>query len=147
MTENGRALLRSTLLRPSVLEDLMKPWSEWMEEKWPYPSHTPSVNVKETDTNYEISLAVPGLQKDDFKIDVTGTMITISAETEEKREHEDAAFRRKEYSYTTFSRSFTLPLNIAIEKIDANYVNGELKLLLPKNEEAKKTVPHKISVH
>jgi HSP20 family protein len=118
-----------------------------MDEKWPFSTQTPAVNVKETEKNYEITLAAPGLQKDDFKIDVNGSMITISAEKDEKREEKDESFTRREYSYSSFSRSFSLPEDINQDKIDATYVNGELKLLLPKNEEAKKTVPHKISVH
>ena len=147
MLGNGRSLLRSSLLRPSLLEDVMKPWNEWMDEKWPFSTQTPAVNVKETDKNYEITLAAPGLQKDDFRIDVNGSMITISAEKDEKKEEKDESFTRREYSYSSFSRSFSLPEDINQEKIDANYVNGELKLLLPKKEEAKKTVPQKISVH
>lgn len=129
------------------MEDIMKPWSELMDEKWPFSGSTPAVNVKETDRNYEITLAAPGLQKDDFKIDVNGSMITISAERDEKREERDETFTRREYSYSSFSRSFGLPEDIIQEKIDANYVNGELKLLLPKKEEARKTVHQKISVH
>ncbi len=147
MLGNGRSLLRSTLLRPSLMEDIMKPWSEWIDEKWPFSSHMPPVNVRETDRNYEITLAAPGLQKDDFKVDVNGSMITISAERDEKREEKEENFTRREYSYSSFSRSFSLPEDIAQEKIDANYVNGELKLLLPKKEEARKTIHQKISVH
>ncbi len=147
MLGNGRSLLRSSLLRPSLLEDVMKPWNEWVDEKWPFSNQTPAVNVKETEKNYEITLAAPGLQKSDFTIDVNGSMITISAEQDEKKEEKDESFTRREYSYSSFCRSFSLPENIVQEKIDANYVNGELKLLLPKKEEAKKTVPQKISVH
>ena len=147
MLGNGRSLLRSSLLRPSLLEDVMKPWNEWVDEKWPFSNQTPAVNVKETEKNYEITLAAPGLQKSDFTIDVNGSMITVSAEQDEKKEEKDESFTRREYSYSSFCRSFSLPENIVQEKIDANYVNGELKLLLPKKEEAKKTVPQKISVH
>jgi HSP20 family protein len=74
-------------------------------------------------------------------------MITISAEKDEKKEENDESFTRREYSYSAFSRSFGLPEDIIQEKIDANYVNGELKLLLPKKEEARKTIHQKISVH
>lgn len=129
------------------MEDILKPWSEWIDEKWPFSNHTPAVNVRETERNYEITLAAPGLQKDDFKVDINGSMITISAEKDEKREERDETFTRKEYSYSSFSRSFNLPEDILQDKIDANYVNGELKLLLPKKEEARKTIHHKISVH
>ncbi len=147
MSTNGRSLLRSSFLRPSVLEDLVKPWNEWLDEKWPFSGHMPAVNVKETEKNYEISLAIPGLQKEDIKIDMNGTLVTISAEKDVKKEEKEDEYTRREYSYSSFSRSFTLPEDIQRDKIDANYVNGELKLILPKKEEAKKSVHQKISVN
>ncbi len=147
MSGNGKSLIRSSLLRPSVLEDIMKPWSEWLDEKWPFSTHTPAVNVRETDDNYEIKMAAPGLEKSDFKIDINGSLISISAEKDEKREEKEEGYSRKEYSYSSFSRSFTLPENIEKDKIDASYVNGELKLLLPKREDAKKVSHQKINVH
>jgi HSP20 family protein len=147
MSGNGKSLIRSSLLRPSVLEEIMKPWSEWLDEKWPFSSHTPAVNVRETDENFEIKMAAPGLEKSDFKIDINGTLIRISAEKDETKEEKEEGYSRREYSYTSFSRSFTLPENIEKNKIDATYVNGELKLLLPKKEEAKKIDHQKINVH
>ena len=147
MSGNGRSLLRSSLLRPSVFEDIMKPWNEWLDEKWPFSVHTPAVNVKETEKGYDICMAAPGLEKSDFKIDVNGSLITISAEKDEKKEEKEEEYTRREYSYRSFSRSFNLPEDTMADKIDANYVNGELKLHLPKKEEARKTVHQKISVH
>ncbi len=147
MPGNGKSLLRSSLLRPSVLEDIIRPWNEWLDEKWPFSTHMPAVNVKETDDTYEITMAAPGLEKNDFKIDVNGSLLTISAEKDEKKEEKDETYSRREYSYRSFSRSFSLPEDIFKDKIDANYMNGELRLTLPKKEEAK-TMPHqKISVH
>ncbi len=148
MSANGRTLLRPSLLNPSVFEDFFKPWNELVDSRWPYLNQAPAVNIKETGNNYEIIMAAPGLEKKDFKIDVNGTLITISAEREEEKEEEkDDLYTRKEYSYSSFSRSFTLPENIDSSKIDATYVHGELKLLLPKKEEAKKTSHQKINVH
>jgi HSP20 family protein len=130
-----------------VLEDIIRPWNEWLDEKWPFSTHLPAVNVKETDDTYEIIMAAPGLEKNDFKIDVNGSLLTISAKKDEKKEERDETYSRREYSYTSFSRSFSLPEDIFKDKIDANYMNGELRLTLPKKEEAK-TMPHqKISVH
>jgi HSP20 family protein len=147
MPGNGKSLLRSSLLRPSVLEDIIRPWNEWLDEKWPFSTHLPAVNVKETDDTYEIIMAAPGLEKNDFKIDVNGSLLTISAKKDEKKEERDETYSRREYSYTSFSRSFSLPEDIFKDKIDANYMNGELRLTLPKKEEAK-TMPHqKINVH
>ena len=147
MPGNGKSLLRSSLLRPSVLEDIIRPWNEWLDEKWPFSTHLPAVNVKETNDTYEITMAAPGLEKNDFKIDVNGSLLTISAEKDEKKEEKDESYSRREYSYKSFSRSFSLPEDIIKDKIDANYQNGELRLTLPKKDEAKKIPHQKISVH
>ncbi len=92
----------------------------------------PAVNVTETNGNYQVMLAAPGLKKDDFRIDVDGNLVTISAETTSEKEEQDKQFTRKEYNYSSFSRTFTLPENIDRDKIEAVYENGELKLMLPK---------------
>jgi HSP20 family protein len=147
MSGNGKSLLRSSLLRPSALEEIMKPWSEWLDDRWPFSSHMPAVNVKESDKHYEITMAAPGLEKNEFKIDVNGSTLTVSAEKDEKKEEKENGFARKEYSYKSFSRTFTLPEDIMKEKIDANYKNGELILTLPKKEESVKASHQKISVH
>ena len=147
MKGNGKSLIRSAMLRPSVFEDMLRPMNEWLDERWPFSSHLPAVNVKETDKAYEINLAAPGLEKSDFKIDLNGNMITISAEKEKTEEEKEDGFTRKEYNFNSFSRSFTLPEDTMADKIDANYVNGELKLMLPKKEGARKSFHQKISVH
>ena len=105
------------------------------------------MNVRETDKAYEITMAAPGLDKSDFKIDVNGSLITISAEKEKTEEEKEDSFTRKEYNYNSFSRSFSIPEDTLTDKIDANYTHGELKLLLPKKEGAKKVFHQKISVH
>ncbi len=147
MKGNGKSLIRSAMLRPSVFEDMLRPMNEWLDERWPFSSHLPAVNVKETDKAYEINLAAPGLEKSDFKIDLNGNMITISAEKEKTEEEKEDGFTRKEYNFNSFSRSFTLPEDTMADKIDANYVNGELRLMLPKKEGARKSFHQKISVH
>lgn len=147
MRGNGKSLMRSSLLRPSIFEDMLRPMNEWFDERWPFSSHMPAVNVKETDKAYEIRMAAPGLEKSDFKIDVEGSLITISAEKEKTEEEKEDGFSRKEYNYNSFSRSFSIPEDTLTDKIDANYINGELKLLLPKKEGAKKLFHQKISVH
>jgi HSP20 family protein len=147
MSGNGKSLLRSSLLRPSALEEIMKPWNEWLDERWPFSAHMPAVNVKESDKDYQITMAAPGLEKSDFKIDVNGSTLTVSAEKDEKKEEKEDGYSRKEYNYKSFSRSFTLPEDILKEKIDANYKNGELIVTLPKKEESMKASHQKISVH
>jgi HSP20 family protein len=126
--------------------------SGWMEKFFNAPldeffnlgrvMNVPAVNVSETDKEYRLSIAAPGLDKKDFKVEAYDDMLTISAEHEkEEREEKNGRFNRREYNYTSWSRSFTLPENSNYSKIDARYENGELKLLIPKMEvkEPKKT--------
>lgn len=100
--------------------------------------NVPAVNITERKDDYLVSLAVPGLKKEDFKIDVEGNLLTISSEKEEQKEEEDERYTRKEYNYSSFERSFTLPDEVNQDKIDARYQDGVLKLSLPKKEEAKR---------
>ena len=132
---------------PSVFDDIFKPWNEWFEGGlWGRTMQVPAVNITEQKDNYLVSLAAPGLKKDDFKIDVDGNMLTISSEKEETKEEKDKKFTRKEYNYSSFSRSFSLPEEINKEKIEAYYEDGVLKITLPRKEEAKKTTAKHISV-
>ena len=132
---------------PSVFDDIFKPWNEWFEGGlWGRTMQVPAVNITEQKDNYLVSLAAPGLKKDDFKIDVDGNMLTISSEKEETKEEKDKKFTRKEYNYSSFSRSFSLPEEINKEKIEAYYEDGVLKITLPRKEEARKTTAKHISV-
>lgn len=97
----------------------------------------PSVNIVERDNVFEIELAAPGLEKDDFKVTVDRGVLTISAEKEMKKETTEENYTRKEFNYTNFSRSFALPDNVSDEDIKGNYENGILKLSVKKNTPAK----------
>jgi HSP20 family protein len=126
---------------PTLFGDFFRPWND-LFDKSDFVGRTlqvPAVNIKETKDDYSLSLAVPGMKKDDFKIDMEGNMITISCEKEESKEEKEAKYTRNEYNFTSFTRSFTLPDEINKEKIDARYEDGILKLVLPKKEEVKKT--------
>lgn len=140
-----RTLARTTEMLPSLFDDFIRPWSSWIDSP-SILSRTqmiPAVNITETKDDYILSLAAPGMKKDDFNIDVTGNMLTISSEKEDKSVVKDELFTRKEYNYTSFSRSFTLPEEVNKERIDARYEDGILKLSLPKKEEAKKMAANK----
>lgn len=129
--------------RPSVFDDFFKPWNEWFDGGlWGRTINVPAVNITEHKDEFLVSLAAPGMKKDDFKIDVDGNMLTISSEKEENKEEKEKKFTRKEYNYSSFSRSFTLPEEIVKEKIDAKYEEGVLKIVLPRKEEVKKNVKH-----
>ncbi|HLI93488.1 MAG TPA: Hsp20/alpha crystallin family protein, partial [Puia sp.] len=110
------------------------------------PISVPAVNIAEQKDHYVVSLAAPGMKKDDFKIDIDGNTLTISAETEETKEEKEDKYTRKEFNYSSFSRSFSLPDWVNKDKIDATYENGLLKLTLPKTEEARKLSTRHVSV-
>ena len=104
----------------------------------------PAVNIKENDDHFEIEVAAPGFQKKDFKIDVQNGVLNISAETSEKEEKEEENYTRKEFSYASFNRAFSLPENVSEENVNAKYENGMLFLKLKKAEEKemkKKLIP------
>jgi len=100
-------------------------------------SRVPAVNIAETDGDFQIELAVPGLKKEDFKINIDKNVLSISSEKKNENSQEGKKFGKREYSYTSFTRSFTLPETIDHNKIDAAYVDGILRLTIAKKEEAK----------
>jgi HSP20 family protein len=132
---------------PSLFDDFFKPWNEWFNDGFfGRVNNIPGVNITGKADAYEISLAAPGLKKEDFKIDVDGNMLTISSEKEESNEEKDKQFTRKEYNYASFSRSFTLPEHVKEDQIEAKYEDGILKIVLPRKEEAKNNPTRKIDV-
>ncbi len=136
-----RSLMRSTENVPSIFEDFFKPWNEWFDSGgslWGKMMKVPAVNIKDNTKDYLVSMAVPGMDKKDFNIDIDGNLLTISCEKEENKEEKETRYSRKEYNYSSFSRSFTIPEDVLVDKIDASYENGLLKLILPKKEEAMK---------
>ena len=135
-----RAISKPGML-PTVFDDFFKPWNEWFDNGSSFFGRimtVPAVNILENKNEYNVSLAVPGMKKEDFNIDVEGNMLTISCEKEETTEQNNERYNRKEYNYSSFSRSFTLPEEVNREKIEAKYEDGVLKVMLPKKEEAKK---------
>lgn len=96
--------------------------------------NVPAVNVTETEKEFKLSIAAPGLEKKDFKVEAFDDMLTISAEHEREEKETNDRFNRREYNYSSWSRSFSLPENCNYGKIDAAYKNGELKIIIPKME-------------
>jgi HSP20 family protein len=94
----------------------------------------PDANIIENDEDYKIELAAPGLEKKDFIVEMQDGILNISAEKEEDKKEENKNFKRREFSYNSFSRSFSLPENCLSDKIEAKYENGVLHLSLPKKE-------------
>ncbi len=108
----------------------------------------PAVNIKETAESYEVEVAAPGMAKKDFKVELEGNLLTISSQkVSEQPEKENAHYSRKEFSYRSFIRTFTLQNEVMdIEKIQAKYENGLLHLLIPKKEVAKQKAPRLIQI-
>ena len=100
-------------------------------------ARVPAVNIAETENEFHIELAVPGLKKEDFKINLDKNVLTVSSEKKEESVEEGKKFSKREYSYSSFSRSFTLPESADHSKIEADYTDGVLKLIVAKKEEAK----------
>lgn len=98
----------------------------------------PSTNLTEDKTSYQLDMAAPGLKKQDFKIDVEANIMTISAEAKsESKKETETGYTRREYDFSTFSRSFTLPDKAAVDKITATYTDGVLTVKIPKRTEEK----------
>jgi HSP20 family protein len=135
-----KSLVKTSEMFPTVFDDFFKPWNEWFDNGglWGKVMKMPAVNVTDNKDDYLVSVAVPGMKKNDFKIDIDGDMLSISCEKEEAKEEKEKKYTRKEYNYSSFSRSFTLPDDVMRQKIEATYEDGVLSVKLPKSEESKK---------
>jgi len=148
---NTRSLTKRIEKMPAVFDDFFnKPLLDLFDGGFtPRMMRVPAVNIIERKDDYLVSMAAPGLKKEDFKIYVEGDLLIISSEKEEEKEEKDKKgenderYTRREYSYSSFERSFTLPDGVNKDKIDAHYEDGLLKLILPKKEEAKRTAASK----
>lgn len=123
---------------------------DWSDRSLPVVgTNLPSVNLKETDTKLEIEMAAPGLKKEDFKVEIDNNMLVISSEKQEEKEESSKKdnYIRKEFNYQSFYRTFSLPDYADESKIEANYKDGILHVIVAKKEGAKrkamKTIPIK----
>lgn len=107
----------------------------------------PSVNIRETRTNFEVEVAAPGMEKKDFKITLDGNLLTISSSKQHSNEETNDRYTRREFSYQSFQRSFELPKDVVDQdNIHARYDNGLLYLSIPKKEEARREEPKLIEI-
>jgi len=125
-----------------------KAFSDWTSSNFSMTNTTlPATNIRETKDDFIVTMAVPGMSKKDFKIDLNDNVLTISSEKKEEKDDKDENYSRREYSYQSFSRAFTLPKEVVNdEKISAKYDNGELKIIIPKKEESKPKKPIQIDI-
>ena len=126
---------------PSLLEDFFtRDWADSTLANRTYSATLPAVNVRETNEDYIIEVAAPGMKRDEFKVELDNSVLTISSEHVEKKEEQDGTtnYTRREFNYQSFQRSFTLPENkVEGEKISARYADGILHITVPKKDEAK----------
>jgi HSP20 family protein len=108
----------------------------------------PAVNIRDNEENFKVEMAVPGMKKEDFNIDLENNILTISAEdrAEEESKGENGNYTRREFRYSAFKRSFTLPEAADGDKIFAGYKDGVLEITIPKREEALPKPPKQIQI-
>lgn len=109
-------------------------------------SSMPAVNIREDEKTYNLELAVPGLDKKDLKIDINEDLLTISSESKHETEESTNGYKKKEFSYSSFSRNFYIPENVNREKIEASYKDGVLTVGLPKQKEEESKLSRQISI-
>jgi HSP20 family protein len=136
---------------PSLIDDFFgRDWLDSTLSNWKTTSATlPAVNVRETNDEFRIEVAAPGMKRDDFKVELENNVLTISSEREDSTEenHRDSNYTRREFSYQSFQRSFSLPQEkVKGEEIVAKYSDGVLHVTIPKTEEAKTKPAKQIAV-
>jgi HSP20 family protein len=136
---------------PSLFDDFFtRDWLDSSLSNWRVSGATlPAVNIAETNDDFKIEVAAPGMRRSDFKVELDNNVLTISSEKEDKAEHKDqnGNYSRKEFSYQAFQRSFSLPENKVLgDKITARYADGILYVTVPKSEEAKVKPAKQIAV-
>ena len=111
-----------------------------------YATAIPAVNVVETTEKFTVEVAAPGLKKENFHINLNNNLLTIASSYEKSNEEAKGKYTRKEFGYTSFQRSFTLPTTVDSSKIEASYKEGILYVYLPKREEAKEKPARQINI-
>ena len=117
---------------PSILDD-------FINLDWNYNRHTisvPAVNIKELDTHFEIELAIPGKNKNDFEIEIEDGLLSISSSFNKEEKVDNSKLTRIEFDYNSFKRTFSIPESVDSSKIEATYKGGILKISLSKLKEA-----------
>lgn len=127
---------------------LTKDLWNWGQENYSTTgTNIPAVNIRETNDSFLVDMAAPGMTKNDFKVELDGNVLTITSEKKEEELKDEEKFSRKEFSFQSFSRVFTLPKEVVdADKIEARYENGILHLVVPKKEEVKQKPPRMIEI-
>lgn len=148
-------LIRSNNNLPSLIENFFgRDMNDFFNTNTSAISNVPAVNVVEHQDGFRIEVAAPGLKKEDFKLNLNHNNLSISAYQETRKEEQDNSHRssdrekytRREFSYSSFQRTFTLPTSVDADRIQATYTDGILKIEIPKREEAKVKPPRQIEI-
>ena len=141
---------------PSLLSDVFTPdpllGRDFFESEGFLPRlgiNIPAVNISETPKDYSLELAAPGMTRKDFKLEIDNHRLNIIGEKFDKKEEKDwdgKNFSRKEFSYKSFHRTFQIPENSKLDRVDAKYENGILKIVIPKKEVTTANSPYEIPV-
>lgn len=124
----------NNLIFPSLLDEFFKP--DWNGGVHNLNATLPAVNIKETETTFKLEFFAPGLQKDDFNIEIDQKVLSVSCQKQTENEEKGEKYARKEFSFSSFKRSFDMPESVNFDKVEASYENGVLLIALPKREEA-----------
>ncbi|CAZ98372.1 Hsp20/alpha crystallin family protein [Zobellia galactanivorans] len=147
LTRTNSTSLSTYPMLSSWVDDLFtRDWPSVFSQNFNTGISLPMVNIKETPDAFSVDMAVPGLNKSNFHIDLDNQVLSISAEITEENEAKDEKYTRREFGYSSFKRSFTLPETVDDSQIKANYQEGILSVYLPKKEEAKKKPPKRIAI-
>ncbi len=133
------SLSKAASLLPSLWDEFFPGWPDFNGKRTSPFLTVPAVNITEEKDHFSISMAAPGMKKEDFKIDVSDSQLVISAEKESSAEEKGKKITKQEYNYSSFSRSFDLPDSVIADKINAVYTDGVLRLTVPKKAEARQT--------
>ena len=140
----------NSFFMPELFDDFMsRNLFDWGTTNFSTTGTTlPAVNIRESNENFEVEMAAPGMTKNDFNILLEDNTLTITSEKSDEQEEKDGEkFSRREFRYQSFQRRFTLPKEVVdVDQINAKYENGILKLSIPKKEEAKQKPPRTINI-
>ena len=143
------SLVRFTDHLPSMVDRFFEgDFFDWSNRNFSLTNTTlPSVNIRENDNEFKVEVAAPGFDKKDFRLELDHDVLTVSSEKRiENETKEDEHFNKREFSYQSFTRSFTLPNTVDGEHIDATYDKGILQISIPKREESKQKPSRMIEI-
>ena len=106
----------------------------------------PRVNIVETDDDFQVEMAAPGMKREDFNVELDNDTLVISSERSDTNEDKNSSYARKEFNYESFRRSFHLPNTVESDKIEAKYQDGMLRLNIPKKEESRRKPARRIEI-